>query len=175
MRPIHEFTVIPSLPGPLESLRALAYNLRWAWDHDTIELFRRLDSDLWESTGHNPVLMLGIMDQAQLEAAANDDSFLAHLERTARELESYLAAESTWYRRTYARRRGPAGGLFFGGIRPDRVSLHLCRRAGRAGRRSSEIGQRSRSAAGGRRPALSARIFPAISECRRMAAGIIRG
>ena len=32
-------------------LRELAYNLRWAWDHDTIELFRRLDSDLWESTG----------------------------------------------------------------------------------------------------------------------------
>ena len=73
MRPVQVFQVIPSLPAPLEGLRQLAYNLRWAWDHDTIELFRRLDSDLWESTGHNPVLMLGSIDQAELEAAAKDE------------------------------------------------------------------------------------------------------
>ena len=47
MKPVHVFNVIPSLPAPLEGLRRLAHNLRWAWDHATIELFRRLDSDLW--------------------------------------------------------------------------------------------------------------------------------
>ena len=107
MKPVHTFHVAPSLPATLEGLRPLAYNLRWAWDHDTIELFRRLDSDLWESTGHNPVLMLGSVDQSQLEAAARDESFLAHLERAGRDLQSYLAAENTWYRRTYS----PVGGL----------------------------------------------------------------
>ncbi|MFQ5795340.1 MAG: DUF3417 domain-containing protein, partial [Candidatus Bipolaricaulia bacterium] len=81
MKPIRTFTVIPSLPAPLERLRELAYNLHWAWNHDVIELFRRLDSDLWETTGHNPVLMLGTIDQAQLKAAAADEGFLAHLER----------------------------------------------------------------------------------------------
>jgi starch phosphorylase len=101
MRPVHLFNVVPSLPAPLEGLRLLAYNLRWAWDHHTIELFRRLDSDLWESTGHNPVLLLGRIDQAQLELAAKDESFLAHLERTVAALKSYLAAESSWYRRNY--------------------------------------------------------------------------
>ena len=79
----------------------MAYNLRWAWDHHTIELFRRLDSDLWESTGHNPVLLLGRIDQAQLELAAKDESFLAHLERTVNALTSYLSTESSWYRRNY--------------------------------------------------------------------------
>src|SRR5580704_9066913 len=63
MKPVHVFNVIPSLPASLEGLRRLSHNLRWAWDHGTIELFRRLDSDLWESTGHNPVLMLGLVDQ----------------------------------------------------------------------------------------------------------------
>lgn len=77
MKPVHTFHVAPSLPGPLEALRPLTYNLRWAWDHDTIELFRRLDSDLWEATGHNPVLLLGTVDQSKLEAAAHDESFLA--------------------------------------------------------------------------------------------------
>ncbi|HEY2013984.1 MAG TPA: alpha-glucan family phosphorylase [Bryobacteraceae bacterium] len=106
MKPVHTFHVAPSLPASLEGLRPLAYNLRWAWDHDTIELFRRLDSDLWESTGHNPVLMLGAIDQAHLEAASRDESFLAQLERTAADLNSYLAGESTWYRRTYPQAKG---------------------------------------------------------------------
>ncbi|MCC7353158.1 MAG: alpha-glucan family phosphorylase [Anaerolineae bacterium] len=106
-QPIHTFTVTPSLPGPLERLRDLAYNLRWAWNHETIELFRRLDSDLWESTGHNPVLMLGTIDQAQLEAAAADDGFLAHLARVSQEFNNYVASESTWFRRTHGATKGP--------------------------------------------------------------------
>jgi len=72
MKPVHTFNVVPSLPGALEKLRDLAYNLRWSWNHETIALFRRLDSDLWEKTFHNPVLMLGMIDQARLEAAAID-------------------------------------------------------------------------------------------------------
>ena len=63
MKPAYTFTVIPQLPASLERLRELAYNLRWAWNHDTISLFRRLDSDLWETSGHNPVRMLGMIDQ----------------------------------------------------------------------------------------------------------------
>jgi starch phosphorylase len=106
MKPIRIFNVIPSLPEPLSGLRRLAYNLHWAWDHDAIELFRRLDSELWESSGHNPVRMLGAMDQAQLEAAARDETILAHLERTVRELDSYLASKSTWYQRTYGKLEG---------------------------------------------------------------------
>jgi starch phosphorylase len=94
---------VPSLPAPLEGLRQLAHNLRWSWDHSTIALFRRLDADLWESTGHNPVRMLGLLKQAQLDAAARDEAFLAHLDRTVGELAAYLASESTWYRRTYGK------------------------------------------------------------------------
>jgi starch phosphorylase len=106
VKPVYAFHVVPSLPAPLEGLRQLAHNLRWAWDHNTIELFRRLDSDLWESTGHNPVRMLGLMEQGQLQALCRDESFLAHLERTTRELEAYMASESTWYRRTYGQVEG---------------------------------------------------------------------
>jgi len=112
MKPAQIFTVVPSLPPSLERLRLLAYNLRWAWDHGTIELFRRLDSDLWESTGHNPVRMLGSISQAHLNAAAKDESFLAQLDRTARELDEYLSAESTWYRRAYGETDGMSVAYF---------------------------------------------------------------
>jgi glycogen phosphorylase len=97
VRPIHTFSVIPSLPPPIEALRELAYNLRWSWSHDTIELFRRLDRDLWESSGHNPVRLLGTIDQIKLESAALDDAFLAHLERVRGDLEEYLGSETTWF------------------------------------------------------------------------------
>ena len=99
MKPAHVFKVVPSLPASLEGLRTLGYNLRWSWDHSTIELFRRLDGDLWESTGHNPVKLLAAISQAKLEAASRDEAFLAHLHRTEIALVSYLSGESSWYRR----------------------------------------------------------------------------
>jgi starch phosphorylase len=97
VKPIRTFSVVPPLPAPIEALRDIAYNLHWAWSHDSIELFRRLDRDLWESTGHNPVVMLGTIEQEKLEAAARDDAFLAHLRRASTSLESYLRGETSWF------------------------------------------------------------------------------
>jgi glycogen phosphorylase len=102
MRPVHTFNVVPSLPPAIESLRDIAYNLRWCWSHESVELFRRLDSDLWEKAGHNPVLLLGTIEQAKLEVAACDDAFLAHLQRVESNLATYLIGDSTWFRRKYA-------------------------------------------------------------------------
>jgi starch phosphorylase len=114
MKPIRTFSVVPNLPAPLEGVRKLAYNLRWAWNHETLELFRRLDSDLWESCGHNPVSMLGKIDQAKLQAAAGDDAFLAHLDRVETSLDAYLSGKPTWFSRLTWKRTNPAGGGFLG-------------------------------------------------------------
>ena len=101
MRPIEIFNVIPSLPEKVEGLRAIAYNLRWAWSHDSIELFRRLDGELWELTGHNPVLMLGTIHQDRLTKAASDDAFLAHMARVSGNLQEYLEGGASWFTRTH--------------------------------------------------------------------------
>ena len=103
MRPSHTFRVIPSLPAKLERVRELAHNLWWSWNHEAIELFRRLDRDLWESTGHNPVLMLGSIRQERLEQMAEDDGFLSHIDRVCRVFDRYLASQSTWYNKAYGR------------------------------------------------------------------------
>ncbi len=99
MQPIRTVEVIPFLPPELECLKQLAYNLRWTWDHETIHLFRRLDRDLWETTGHNPVLMLGTISQERLDEAAKDDGFLAHADRICQKHYQYMKSESTWYKR----------------------------------------------------------------------------
>ncbi|NER81659.1 MAG: glycosyltransferase family 1 protein, partial [Leptolyngbya sp. SIO1D8] len=96
MRPIRTFNVVPSLPVQLEALRKLAYNLQWDWDVDTIDLFRRLDPDLWESSRYNPVLMLGTISQQRLQEVAEDDGFLAQTDRALQRMEDYLR-ERAWY------------------------------------------------------------------------------
>ncbi|MEO7037500.1 MAG: DUF3417 domain-containing protein, partial [Polyangiaceae bacterium] len=40
------------LPG-FESLAELALDMRWSWNHATDEVWRQLDSKLWDST-QNP-------------------------------------------------------------------------------------------------------------------------
>lgn len=112
MKPIYSFTVIPTLPPALERLRELAYNLRWAWNHDAIDLFRRLDDQLWETTGHNPVHLLGKIDQVRLDAAAGDEAFLAHLERVYQKMDAYLFSTSTWYHRSHPEAQGLLAAYF---------------------------------------------------------------
>jgi len=101
MKQITEFSVVPSLPDKLAVLRELACNLYWCWSHDTIDLFRRMDPELWESTRHNPVLMLGTISQETLDTLASDEGFLAHLERVKTGLSGYLEDSKTWYRKTH--------------------------------------------------------------------------
>lgn len=103
MQPIRTVEVIPFLPPELECLKELAYNLRWTWDHETIHLFQRLDRELWESTGHNPVLMLGTISQSRLDEAAKDDGFRAHLDRICQLHYEYKKGLGTWYKKQVRR------------------------------------------------------------------------
>jgi starch phosphorylase len=101
MHPVKTFHVRPALPERLKALEELAYNLRWSWDHETINLFRRLDRQIWQASGHNPVLMLGSMAHERLQELAQDDAFLAHLDSVVAGLRDYVASPRTWYQKQY--------------------------------------------------------------------------
>src|SRR4030065_1546449 len=73
MRPTRVFAIVPSVPEKLRLLNELAFNLRWCWDNATIDLFRRLDSHLWEQTRHNPVAMLGRLSQEARERGGDGE------------------------------------------------------------------------------------------------------
>lgn len=111
-KPTRTFSIIPALPESLKPLWRVAHNLRWAWKHDIIELWLRLDSELWDKS-HNPVLMLGAIDQAKLEAAANDVGFMAHLERVVNYLDDHMdTKDEAWFGRTYGKTRDPLVAYF---------------------------------------------------------------
>lgn len=103
---IGTFNVIPSLPKNLEPLRELSYNLYWTWNQDAFQLFRRIDRELWEATNHNPVIMLGKVNQERLQEVSNDDGFIAHMNRVHQQLREYLSS-TTWYSKNYQKNGKP--------------------------------------------------------------------
>ncbi len=107
VKPVTRINVIPNLPEPLRRLQELAFNMRWAWDHETVALFRRLDRDLWEATGHNPVGMLGSISQEKLQAAGEDPAFMANLSAVCESFDAYMSDKDTWYREHYGKLKRP--------------------------------------------------------------------
>ncbi|MCG3180216.1 MAG: Glycogen phosphorylase [Phycisphaerae bacterium] len=98
---IQPFTVVPSLPESLKFLGELACNMWWAWNRDAVDLIRRLDRDLWDRCGHNPVLMLGQLPQTALEQASADEGFLVQMDRIKRQLEDHMTRRS-WFDKNFS-------------------------------------------------------------------------
>ena len=71
----------------------------------------RLDSDGWEDVYHNPVALLGQIDQARLEEMAQDEGFLAHVNRVHNTLSTYLG-QPGWWPKTYGGGSAPQVAYF---------------------------------------------------------------
>jgi starch phosphorylase len=83
--------IVPTIPGAqfrlppqLEGLRALAYNLYWAWHPRTRVIWSRIDRQVW--TRHrNPVPVLaGPVDWTPL---LDDTSFMAEVREVLRDFD----------------------------------------------------------------------------------------
>ncbi|MBM4249300.1 MAG: glycosyltransferase family 1 protein [Euryarchaeota archaeon] len=111
MKPTQTITVVATLPERLQPLQELAHNLCWTWNHEAMDLFQRIDPELWEATGHNPVRMLGVIIQPRLNALARDEGFVAQLERVVRAVDGYMEGE-TWYDKTHGKPPGPLVAYF---------------------------------------------------------------
>src|SRR5579864_8260028 len=102
---IRTFQVFPDVPERVAALLELAHNLWWVWNPDAIELFRRLDRNLWETVYHNPVKLLGTLPQEKLAAAADDDGYLAHLHRVYEDFKEHLSRPG-WFKETHPDKQG---------------------------------------------------------------------
>ncbi len=100
MATIHKFQVIPYLPEKLKPLMKIASNMWWVWNFEAIELFRRIDIELWRQVVHNPIKLLGLVPQRVLDEAAESESFIAHMERVEKELDLHMGRRS-WFSETF--------------------------------------------------------------------------
>jgi len=83
------------LPEPLSGLVTLATDMRWSWNHASDALWRKIDPELWESTG-NPWFILESISQTHLEDLAVDEEFLSELHHQL--AKRHLAfSQPTWF------------------------------------------------------------------------------
>lgn len=82
----------------------------WCWEHEAIELLRRIDVDLWEEPEvyHNPVKLLNMVPQARLASLASDAGFLAQFDRVVKWFDEYMEgpeAGTTWFATSFPEHR----------------------------------------------------------------------
>ncbi|MCC7256885.1 MAG: alpha-glucan family phosphorylase [Gammaproteobacteria bacterium] len=94
-----EFTLQVSarLPARIGRLTDLAGNLWFSWHRPTRQLFALLDRDLWWRVGRNPKVFLRCVDQAVLDVAAENETFLASYRRVLAEFDAYRDQQPTRY------------------------------------------------------------------------------
>ena len=78
------------VPSRLKVLEELAGNLWWSWYDDAAELWQAVDENLWEETGHNPVMLLERVDYKRLLSLSRSKKFLAHLDNVVSEFRKYM-------------------------------------------------------------------------------------
>jgi starch phosphorylase len=91
------FIVKPNIPERLKPLEEMANNLWLSWNFDAVQLFMRLDYDVWLASRQNPARTLGRVSQARLEEIARDSSFLVAMDAVYAKYQKYLKAER-WYK-----------------------------------------------------------------------------
>jgi glycogen phosphorylase len=74
----------------LASLEALAGNFRWVWHDGTQQVFRSVDSALWDSSG-DPFRVIRSVTPERLRLLAEDHLFQRQLRSAEDDLTSYLA------------------------------------------------------------------------------------
>jgi glycogen phosphorylase len=79
-----------------ERLWALARNVRWSWDNDTVSLFRDLDPIRWDQLNHNPISLLSEIPLAGIERRSREMMLHSRINYAFRRQREYLEADRTW-------------------------------------------------------------------------------
>ena len=163
---VHEVNVNPALPERIAWLGEIARNVWSAWSPEAGDLFARLDPEAWERLEHNPVALLRTLPQDTLDAAADDESFVAMVARVARRLDAYVN-EPGWLLATDDDAKDMLVAYFSLEFGLDAGDPALLRRPRHPGRRPPEVGVGHRRAARRRGPAVPQRLLPPAARPRR--------
>src|SRR6202140_364988 len=79
-----------------EKLWALARNMWWSWDHDSVGIFRDLDPLRWSQLNHSPISLLNEYPLEKLEARANELALHGRINYAYRRLREYQDEDRTW-------------------------------------------------------------------------------
>lgn len=95
MKSVQLYNVSPSMPEKIRFLEDLSRNLWWCWNTEAIELFRRIDPQLWKEHAHNPLEFFGRIPQKRLDALVDDDGFMNHYHEVKKRFERTVLAPAS--------------------------------------------------------------------------------
>src|SRR5665811_1113565 len=96
-KPVYSF--LPSNLEGVDSLAALALDMRWSWDHAADEVWRQLDPALWDLT-HNPWVVLQTVSRDQFQSVMNDQAFRKKIDALLKFKKDSNAAPA-WFQQHY--------------------------------------------------------------------------
>jgi starch phosphorylase len=87
-----DFSINRRLPENLRILDELSGNFYWSWTAEGTEIFRDLDSTLWEKVEQNPRRMLKEISEFRLWQKSCEPSYVERVRAFAEKSDRYLAA-----------------------------------------------------------------------------------
>lgn len=88
-----EVNVKSTLPSELKCLDELAHNMWWAWNYEARNMWKSLDSDLYEEVGHNPVMLLDCLSYERKEAIVKDKAIMESVKQVYKKFRDYMDVE----------------------------------------------------------------------------------
>ena len=88
-----EVNVKSTLPSELKCLDELAHNMWWAWNYEARNMWKSLDSDLYEEVGHNPVMLLDRLSYERKEAIVKDKVIMESVKQVYKKFRDYMDVE----------------------------------------------------------------------------------
>ncbi len=80
-----------NLPKELLALEKLAHNLWWVWNNDAQDLFAELDSQLWNQSEQNPVVLLQKLSYDRIEAILKDKELMYKVKTVLSKFDKYMS------------------------------------------------------------------------------------
>jgi phosphorylase/glycogen(starch) synthase len=83
------------LPKRIKVLEELTRNLWWSWNYPLLDLFERIDAEIWEQVGKNPVRLLDKVSFERLNELGNDKEFVKQLDAVYARFREYMDSDFT--------------------------------------------------------------------------------
>ncbi len=97
---MHPSRYLPrKLPEKLKGLAELAVDMRWSWDRQAEELWRKIDTEMWDATG-NPWFILESVSQKKLDELSKDESFLCQIDEQLKRMKE-AHEQPAWFQKTH--------------------------------------------------------------------------
>ncbi len=90
--PVWKKIVVKSkLPENLQFLHELSRNLWWSWNYQALEIFEKIDEELWVNVNKNPIVLLEKVTLERIDELSRDNNFVSQLKELEDMFHTYMS------------------------------------------------------------------------------------